>query len=92
MPRTDRESIKTEAENEQALLPINQLMSLSNCTPKQEAIYESSIVLVEEFERESYRSERGSNPGSMLSFLMDQRDLKRLNRSSIAVVNLHLKI
>ena len=34
------------------------------------------IILVEKFEREFYQPDRSTNPGSMLSFLMDQRDLK----------------
>jgi HTH-type transcriptional regulator / antitoxin HigA len=34
------------------------------------------IILVKKFEREFYQPDRKSNPGAMLSFLMDQRDLK----------------
>jgi HTH-type transcriptional regulator / antitoxin HigA len=65
--------IKTEAENEHALISVEKLMHLPNRSPEQDAIYELLIILVEKFEREFYQPDRTSNPGSMLSFLMDQR-------------------
>lgn len=68
--------IKTEAENEQALISVEKLMHLSNRSPEQDAIYELLIILVEKFEQEFYQPDLANNPGSMLSFLMDQRDLK----------------
>jgi HTH-type transcriptional regulator / antitoxin HigA len=68
--------IKTEAENEYALISVEKLMHLPNRSPEQDAIYELLIILVEKFEREFYQPDRANNPGSMLSFLMDQRDLK----------------
>jgi HTH-type transcriptional regulator / antitoxin HigA len=49
---------------------------LDSPSPEQDAIYELLIILVEKFEREFYQPDLKSNPGSMLSFLMDQRDLK----------------
>ncbi len=54
-------------------------MHLSNRSPEQDAIYELLIILVEKFEREFYQPDRANNPGSMLSFLMDQRDLKAID-------------
>ncbi len=51
-------------------------MHLPNRSPEQDAIYELLVILVEKFEREFYQPDRKSKPGSMLSFLMDQRDLK----------------
>jgi HTH-type transcriptional regulator / antitoxin HigA len=68
--------IKTEAENELTLISVEKLMHLPNRSPEQDAIYELLIILIEKFEREFYQSNRANNPGSMLSFLMDQRDLK----------------
>ena len=68
--------IKTESENEHALTSVEKLMHLPNRSPEQDAIYELLIILVEKFEREFYQPDRANNPGSMLSFLMDQRDLK----------------
>jgi HTH-type transcriptional regulator / antitoxin HigA len=67
--------IKTEVENEQALEIIEQLMHLQDRTSEQDAIYELLVVLIERFEQEFYKPSLESNPGSMLSFLMDQRDL-----------------
>jgi HTH-type transcriptional regulator / antitoxin HigA len=54
-------------------------MHLKDRTPEQEAIYELLIVLIERFEQEFYKPDRSSNPGSMLSFLMDQRDLQPID-------------
>jgi HTH-type transcriptional regulator / antitoxin HigA len=68
--------IKTESENELALISLEKLMHLQNRSPEQDAIYELLIMLVEKFELEFYQPDRATNPGSMLSFLMDQRDLK----------------
>jgi HTH-type transcriptional regulator / antitoxin HigA len=68
--------IKTEAENEHALTTVEKLMHLPNRSPEQDAIYELLIILVEKFEKEFYQPDRVNNPGSMLAFLMDQRDLE----------------
>ena len=50
-------SIKTEAENEYALMIIEQLMHLSHRSPEQEEIYDLLIVLIEKFEQEFYNSD-----------------------------------
>ena len=71
--------IKTEIENEQALIIVEQFMYLHSRTPEQEATYELLAVLVERFEREFYRPDLESNTGSTLAFLMDQRDLQPID-------------
>jgi HTH-type transcriptional regulator / antitoxin HigA len=71
--------IKTEVENEEALKSVEQLMHLQDRTPEQDAIYELLVVLIERFEQEFYKPSLESNPGSMLDFLMDQRDLQPID-------------
>jgi uncharacterized protein len=66
--------IKTEAENEHALAIVEQLMNSPDLSPEQEEIYELLVILIERFEEEFYKPDRSKNSGSMLSFLMDQRD------------------
>ena len=68
--------IKTEVENEQALVIVEKLMHLSNRTPEQQELYELMIVLVEKFEQDFYQRDKSINPLSMLLFLMEQRDLR----------------
>jgi HTH-type transcriptional regulator / antitoxin HigA len=68
--------IKTEQENKQALMVIEQLMHLSEKTPEQSELYELLVVLVEKFEQDFYQPSQDVNPLSMLLFLMDQRDMK----------------
>jgi HTH-type transcriptional regulator / antitoxin HigA len=75
--------IKTEVENEEALTIVEQLMHSHDRTPEQGAIYELLVVLIERFEQEFYQPDRSSNPGSMLSFLMDQRDLQAIDLVTI---------
>jgi HTH-type transcriptional regulator / antitoxin HigA len=75
--------IKTEAENEQALVMVEKLMGLSTRSPEQEEIYELLIMLIEKFEQEFYKPSLENNPGSMLLFLMDQQNLKPSNLVSI---------
>jgi HTH-type transcriptional regulator / antitoxin HigA len=75
--------IKTEVDNEVALTIVEQLMHLQDRTPEQDAIYELLVVLIERFEREFYKPDRENNPGSMLSFLMDQRDLQPIDLVTI---------
>ncbi|MCY7334659.1 MAG: transcriptional regulator [Chamaesiphon sp.] len=68
--------IKTEVENEQALVIVEKLMHLSNRTPEQQELYELMIVLVGKFEQDFYQRDKPTNPLSMLLFLMEQRDLR----------------
>ena len=51
-------------------------MHLPSRTPEQQELYELLVVLVEKFEQEFYQPQTASNPRSMLSFLMDQRDMQ----------------
>jgi HTH-type transcriptional regulator / antitoxin HigA len=67
--------VKTEADNDQALAMIERLMHLSSRTPEQQELYELLIVLVEKFEQEFYQPTPANNPKSMLSFLLEQRDM-----------------
>ena len=67
--------IKTEVENEQALVIVEKLMHLSNRTPEQQELYELMIVLVEKFEQDFYQRDKPTNPLSMLLFLMEQREM-----------------
>jgi HTH-type transcriptional regulator / antitoxin HigA len=71
--------IKTEAENERALAIVEQLMNSSDLSPEQEEIYELLVILIERFEQEFYKPGRSKNSGSMLSFLMDQRDFNPID-------------
>ena len=68
--------IKTEVENEQALVMVEKLMHLASRTPEQQELYELLIVLVEKFEQEFYQPEQKNKPISMLLFLMEQRDMQ----------------
>jgi HTH-type transcriptional regulator/antitoxin HigA len=68
--------IKTEDENERALVVVEELMHLQNRTPEEEALYELLIVLIEKFENDFYRPGSASTPHSMLLFLMEQQDVK----------------
>ena len=67
--------IKTEVENERALVMVEQLMNLPDRSPEQEEIYDLLVILIERFEQEFYKPNRETSSGSMLSFLMDQHDL-----------------
>ena len=71
--------IKTEAENERALAIVEQLMKSPDLSPEQEEIYELLVILIERFEQEFYKPDRSKNSGSMLSFLMDQRDFNPID-------------
>jgi HTH-type transcriptional regulator / antitoxin HigA len=71
--------IKTEVENEEALTLVEQLIHLKDRTPEQDAIYELLVVLIERFEQEFYKPSLERDPGSMLAFLMDQRDLQPID-------------
>ena len=71
--------IKTEAENERALAIVEQLINSPDLSPEQEEIYELLVILIERFEQEFYKPDRSKNSGSMLSFLMDQRDFNPID-------------
>jgi len=68
--------IKTEAENEQALRVIEELMHRPDRRSEETALYELLILLIEKFEQAYYSPGATSTPLSMLVFLMEQRDLQ----------------
>jgi HTH-type transcriptional regulator / antitoxin HigA len=64
--------IKTEAENEEALAVIENLMHRER-TPEENELYQLLITLIEKFEQENYHFHTtASNPQSLLSFLFEQ--------------------
>lgn len=70
--------IRSKAENEKALSTLEALMHKSDRSPEETALYELLIVLIEKFEQEYYQPGH-SIPQSMLSFLMEQRQLEPLD-------------
>lgn len=69
--------ITTEAENEQALTVIEELMHKGNRTPEEEELYKLLILLVEKFEQEYYSTGKTAKPQSILSLLMEQKGVKQ---------------
>jgi len=68
--------IKTEAENEQALALVEDLMHRER-TPEENELYQLLITLIEKFEQEYYQLSQQNNPVSMLLFLLEQSDKSR---------------
>lgn len=71
--------IRTEAENEKALAVVEELMHRCNRTLEEDELYELLITLIEKFEQEYYQPQTLICPGSMLRFLLEQRNLKPEN-------------
>lgn len=71
--------IKTEAENEQALKIIEELMHKQNRTPEEDELYQLLIILVEKFEQEYYNCGQESTPHSLLLLLMEQKGIKQID-------------
>jgi HTH-type transcriptional regulator/antitoxin HigA len=71
--------IKTEAENEQALAIVEDLMHRPQRSLEENELYQLLILLIEKFEQDYYSPEDSSDPESMLRFLMEQRDLKPID-------------
>jgi HTH-type transcriptional regulator/antitoxin HigA len=65
--------IKTEAENEQALAIVEDLMHRER-TPEEDELYQLLIILIEKFEQEYYRPNQHNNSVSMLLFLLEESD------------------
>jgi HTH-type transcriptional regulator / antitoxin HigA len=63
--------IKTEAENEQALAIVEDLMHRKR-SPEEDELYQLLITLIEKFEQEYYEINQENNPESMLLFLLEQ--------------------
>jgi HTH-type transcriptional regulator / antitoxin HigA len=67
--------IRTEADNEQALKIVEELMQRPDRSPEEDELYDLLIVLIEKFEQEFYQPDSDSNPHSMLQFLIEQQGL-----------------
>ncbi|MEA5516427.1 hypothetical protein [Nodularia sp. UHCC 0506] len=63
--------IKTEADNEQALAIVENLMHRKR-SPEENELYQLLISLIEKFEQEYYQPSQQDNPQSMLLFLLEQ--------------------
>ncbi|RCJ23403.1 hypothetical protein A6S26_02315 [Nostoc sp. ATCC 43529] len=68
--------IKSEAENEQALRIVEDLMHRER-TPEEDELYQLLITLVEKFEQEYYQPNQQNNPVSMLLFLLEESEKSR---------------
>jgi HTH-type transcriptional regulator / antitoxin HigA len=65
--------IRTEAENEQALAIVEDLMHRKR-SPEENELYQLLITLIEKFEQEYYQANQQNSPQSMLLFLLEQSD------------------
>lgn len=74
--------IKTEAENEQALTIVEDLMHRER-TPEENELYQLLITLIEKFEQEYYQPEQQNNPQSILLFLLEESDKTKANLQAI---------
>ena len=63
--------IRTEAENEQALAIVENLMHRER-TPEENEVYHLLITLIEKFEQEYYQPSQQNNPRDMLLFLLEE--------------------
>ncbi len=68
--------IKTEAENEQALAMVEDLMHRDR-TPEENEVYQLLITLIEKFEQEYYHPNQQNSPVSMLLFLLEESNQNR---------------
>lgn len=69
--------IRTEAENERALVIVEDLMHRPNRSAEENELYELLIALIEKFEQDFYVPGKASTPYSMLLFLMEQQNIKQ---------------
>jgi HTH-type transcriptional regulator / antitoxin HigA len=65
--------IKSEAENDQALRIVEDLMHLER-TPEEDELYQLLITLIEKFEQEYYQPSQQNNPVSMLLFILEESE------------------
>ncbi|BAZ79649.1 MAG: type II toxin-antitoxin system HigA family antitoxin [Sphaerospermopsis kisseleviana] len=63
--------IKNEAENEQALAIVEDLMHRER-SPEENELYQLLITLIEKFEQEYYQPVQQNNPLSLLLFLLEE--------------------
>ncbi len=68
--------IRNEADNENALAIVEELMHQRDRTPEEDELYELLIALIEKFEQEFYSPGTTATPNSILLFLMEQRELQ----------------
>ncbi|MTJ07728.1 type II toxin-antitoxin system HigA family antitoxin [Anabaena sp. UHCC 0204] len=74
--------IKTEAENEQALAIVEDLMH-RNRSPEEDELYQLLITLIEKFEQEYYQINQQHDPQSMLLFLLEQSDKSKVDLQAV---------
>ena len=74
--------IKTEAENEQALVIVEDLMHRKR-SPEENKLYQLLITLIEKFEQEYYQPNQQNNPKSMLLFLLEQSDRTKADLQAV---------
>ncbi len=70
--------IKTQAENEQALAIVEDLIHRKR-SPEEDELYQLLITLIEKFEQEYYEINQQNNPQSMLLFLLEQSDKSKVD-------------
>jgi HTH-type transcriptional regulator/antitoxin HigA len=70
-------TLRTEAENEEALALVEALMHQSVRSPEEDELYELLVTLIEQFEQNYYAPDQSSTPHSLLGFLIEQRGLKQ---------------
>ncbi|MCF2145508.1 hypothetical protein IQ276_003370 [Desmonostoc muscorum LEGE 12446] len=68
--------IRTEAENDQALRIVEDLMHRER-TPEEDELYQLLITLIEKFEQEYYQPNQQNNPVSMLLFILEESERSR---------------
>ncbi len=74
--------IRTEAENEQALAIVEDLMYRKR-SQKENELYQLLITLIEKFEQEYYQPNQQNNPQSMLLFLLEQSDRNKADLQAV---------
>jgi HTH-type transcriptional regulator/antitoxin HigA len=74
--------IKTEAENEQALVIVEDLMHRKRSAEEDE-LYQLLITLIEKFEQEYYQINQQNNPQSMLLFLLDESGKNKVDLQAV---------
>jgi HTH-type transcriptional regulator/antitoxin HigA len=75
--------IRTEADNEQTLTIVEELMHRPNRSLEENELYNLLITLIEKFEQEYYLAGSASTPHSMLLFLMDQRNMQAVDLAEV---------
>jgi HTH-type transcriptional regulator/antitoxin HigA len=74
--------IKTEAENEQALAIVEDLMHRKRSAEEDE-LYQLLITLIEKFEQEYYQINQQHDPQSMLLFLLEQSNKSKVDLQAV---------